>query len=121
MIIEIQVDLLSDAPWFNKNNVDSEVFVISQTYGGAYFYKNMENMLRLAPLFSFLRRHQHNRIHASIGDQTDALFRTLNLDPARIVSGELHADIVYLPRLTVCDQILETEGSCYQENTGIIL
>ena len=88
-----------------------EIFVISQYWGEAYFHKMMEDLPRLAPFLIFLRKHSNILIHMSTRNlHTDYLFQALGLDPSRIITGNVHGKLVYLPRSTTCGHILISEG-----------
>lgn len=93
---------LYESPTFNVSRLHEEVFVISQYYGSDYYHLKMENMPRLAAHLPFLRQHPTIRIHVVGGRSQllEGLFGALGLDPARIISGIVHANIVYLPRST---------------------
>ncbi len=104
-------DLSRRPPAVGKTRVYDEVFVISQYWGEGHFHNMMEDMPRLAPFLIFLRKHPSISIHVTNrGAMTVALFRALGLDPARMVSGNIHGHIVYLPRSSACGHLLLSEG-----------
>ena len=93
------------------DHIIDEVFIISQYWGEAYFHKMMEDMPRLAPFLLFLRAHPNIRIHMRTRNpNTDYLFGALGLDPSRIITGNVHGKLVYLPRSTACGHLLISEG-----------
>ena len=99
-------NIVYQPPKFDPNNIYEEVFVITQYFGTDYYHKMMEDFPRLAPVLPFLRRNPRVRIHMLGRDNhTDALFKALQLDPGRIVTGNIHALIAYLPRSSPCGQI----------------
>ena len=97
-------------PPFNKQQMYDEIFVISQSSGEEYYHKMLENMPRLASFLLFLRQHPNIRIHMIRRDyHTDILFRALQLDPNRIVTGNIHANLVHLPYSSGCQRPLINE------------
>ena len=104
-------DLAYQPPEFDPNNVYEEVFVITQYFGTDYYHKMMEDFPRLAQALPFLRQYPKIRIHMLGRDNhTDALFRALHLNPDRIITGIVHAKLVYLPRSAPCGKMRIPEG-----------
>ena len=98
-------------PRLNATRIFDEVFVASQSSGQSYFHKMMENMPRMMTYLSFLRQHPNVRIHMmSNNSHTFGLFRALRLDPDRIVTGDVHGKLVYLPQSTACQHPPMNEG-----------
>ncbi len=71
-----------------------EVFTIAQFWGSGFFHSTLENLPRLAPYISYLRRNPHIKIHALA---RHPFLPLLGLDPGRIVSGNVRAKILYMP------------------------
>ncbi len=104
-------DIAYQPPEFDPNNVYEEVFVITQYFGTDYYHKMMEDLPRLAQALPFLRQYPKIRIHMLGRDNhTDALFQALHLNPERIVTGVVHAILVYLPRSAPCGEMRIPEG-----------
>ena len=80
----------------NINRYHSSIFVISQTWGFAYFHRNIESAPRLAIFVDFLRRHPEIRIHVN-HKSSQLLLDALGLSNG-IVSGPIHAQVVYQPQ-----------------------
>lgn len=107
------------APAFDRSRFCTEVFVISQFWGAAYSHEMLENLPRLAPHLTFLRRHPSIRIHMiNRNRRIDFLFKALELDSNRIVTGIVHASVIYLPRSTPCDSVLLLESQLLREEFG---
>lgn len=93
------------------SNYYDEVFSICQSLGQFYYHNMVEQLPRLAPFITFLRRFPTIRIHiAATSFHTDILFRDLDLDPSRLVTGGVRARIVYVPRSTPCGRMRLNEG-----------
>ena len=74
------------------------VFVTSQNWGNAYFHRTIECTPRLAIFVDFLRRHPDIKIHINHNSDWGKLqLKALGL-PNEIVTGAVHADVVYLPQ-----------------------
>ena len=74
-----------------------QVFVISQYWGYGYFHGNVENMPRLTPYLDCLKNHPEIKVHAYATLLQNNLI-LMGLNPDRLVSGPVQADIVYLPQ-----------------------
>ena len=94
-------DLPSNA---NEFPLFHEVFVITQFWGDQVFHRMIEILPRLAFYLDFLKRHPNIRIISTekAGGQLGEYLKILGLDPRRIRLGWCRANIVYLPRPTVC-------------------
>ncbi len=78
-------------PVYNDSRFYNEVFTMGQAIDGGYYQTMMEDLPRLAPFLRFLRQHSTIHIHTTRRDaRTDALFLALDLDPNRIVTGDVH-------------------------------
>ena len=81
----------------------SEVFIVTQFWGSAYFHKMIEGIPRLVPYVEFLKTHPEIKIHMpDQNEQTETIFKVLGLNKERIVTGEVRTKIVYLPQATPC-------------------
>ena len=80
-----------------------EVFVVSQLRGTTFFHFLIENLTRIAPYLSFLMRHPHIKILVqSETGFTPIFLAALGIEPSRLVSGNIRADIVYMPAGSPC-------------------
>ena len=80
-----------------------EVFVLSQFWGTGFFHFIVENLTRIAAYLPFLVRHPHIKIHVQrTGGFTRNLLSALGIEPSRLVSGNIQADVVYMPAGTPC-------------------
>lgn len=98
---------LKAAPDTNKLNSTiptlEEVFVATQFWGSDVFHNMLESLPRLTPYLDFLKLHPNIKIHIlQVKGLTDALFELMGIQPSRIVSGILRANVVYLPQGTGC-------------------
>ena len=81
----------------------NEVFVITQSWAGAYFHKNIENIPRIAPYIKFLMDNVDIKIHVfESKGRTAEILQLLGIVPSRLVTGMCRAKIVYLPQSTSC-------------------
>ena len=80
-----------------------EVFVVSQLRGTTFFHFLIENLTRIAPCLSFLMRHRHIKILVQRETGfTPKLLAALGIESSRLVSGNIRADIVYMPAGSPC-------------------
>ena len=80
-----------------------EVLVLSQFWGTGFFHFVIENLTRIAAYVPFLMRHPHIKIHVQRkGGFTRNLLAVLGIEPSRLVSGSIQADVVYMPAGTPC-------------------
>jgi hypothetical protein len=88
-----------------------EVFVISQYWGESYYHVMMEDLPRLAPFLAFLRRNPQIKIHmVEPRGNTLEFLHALGIDSARLVSGQITSDMIYLPKSTDCGNMSIFEG-----------
>lgn len=88
-----------------------EVFVISQVFGESYSHFMTENLPRLAPYLEFLRKNPQVLIHVIQPNEfIQAFLFMLGFDSDRIVIGPVEADMIYLPKSTVCGNFSIFEG-----------
>lgn len=82
----------------------NEVFSISQSWAVHSFYHWMiESFPKMGLVLDFLRANPTVRIHmAKRHEQIDGIFRALQLDPERIVTGFVFGKVVYMSRPTAC-------------------
>ena len=102
---------------FKATALFKEVFVIAHYWGGAFFHMAIEGLPRLVPYLQFLRQHQHIKIHlvtkASSKVAYKRYLKMLDINPHRIVTGHVRADIVYLPKGGSCGVIAEPHGQIF--------
>ena len=81
----------------------SEVFVLSQHWGKTFFHFLIENLTRISAYLSFLTRHPDIKIlvHKPSGF-IRTLLAALGMDPSRLVSGDIQADVAYMPAGSPC-------------------
>ena len=80
-----------------------EVLVLSQFWGEGFFHFLIENLTRIAAYLPFLMRHPHIKIHVQrTGGFTRDLLAALGIEPSRLVTGDILADVVYMPAGTPC-------------------
>ena len=79
-----------------------EVFVISQFWGHAVFHAIVEDLTRLGPYIPFLKEHPSIKIHAVNIGLIGNFLLVLGIDKNRLVSGIVHARLVYIPEGTPC-------------------
>ena len=90
----------------------TEVFSISQFWGAAFYHKNTEDFPKVAPYLQFLKRKPQVKIQVyETGSYTQFFLKTLGIDQSRLISGDVRAHVIYLPRGTSCGyaQIPETQ------------
>ncbi len=91
-------------PWQQMNHTVDFVFTIAQYYGQYFYHATIEQLGRLSPYLEFLRRNEHIKVHVkSVTSFVLELFTQLGIDTARIISGYIHANILYLPSGQKCD------------------
>ena len=102
---------------FKATALFKEVFVIAHHWGGGFFHMAIEGLPRLVPYLQFLRQHQHIKIHlltmASSKEAYERYFKMLDINPDRIVTGHVRANIVYLPKGGLCGAIVEPHGQIF--------
>ena len=102
---------------FKGTALFQEVFVIAHYWGGGFFHMAIEGLPRLVPYLQFLRQHQHIKIHlltmASSKEAYERYFKMLDINPDRIVTGHVRANIVYLPKGGSCGAIAEPHGQIF--------
>jgi hypothetical protein len=94
-----------DVPKYNMKDLPlySEVFSISQFWGDGFYHKNLEDFPKLAPYLEFLVKNPMVKVHVfEIGSYTKFVVKTLGIDPSRLVTGDVRAHVIYLPRGTSC-------------------
>ena len=79
-----------------------EVFVISQFWGETVFHAIVEDITRMGPYISFLKEHTSIKIHAVNIGLVGNFLSVLGIDKNRLVSGIVHARLVYIPEGTPC-------------------
>ena len=80
-----------------------EVFVVSQVRGTTFFHFLIENLTRIAPYLSFLMRHPHIKIIVQRETGfTPTLLAAIGIEPSRLVSGNIQADVAYMPAGSPC-------------------
>ena len=93
------------------NDTKEEVFTISQFYGGAYYHAITENLSRLSLWLDFLKKNKHIQIHvASRIGFLQRIFKSLGLDPSRMVKGTRRAKILYMPPASTCGRSIAFNG-----------
>ena len=102
---------------FKATALFQEVFVIAHYWGGGFFHMAIEGLPRLVPYLQFLRQHQHIKIHlltkVSSKVAYERYFKMLDINPDRIVTGHVRANIVYLPKGGLCGAIVEPHGQIF--------
>lgn len=94
-----------------SNQHFEEVFVISQYWGEGYYHVMMEDLPRLAPFLSFLRRNPQIKLHmVEPRGNTLEFLKILGIDSSRLVQGYVSADMIYLPKSTECARMNIFEG-----------
>ena len=74
------------------------VFVTSQHWGNSYFHRTIECTPRLAIFVDFLQRHPDIKIHINENSEGGKLqLKALGLSN-EIVTGAVHANVIYLPQ-----------------------
>jgi hypothetical protein len=91
-----------------------EVFVVSQFWGEGYYHAPIEDFPRLAPYLSFLKKYPEIRIHAMAKFLREFL-PLVGLDPARLVFGQVKADVIYLPQGGGCGWLHPISGQLLHE------
>ena len=90
---------------------DEEVFTISQFYGSAYYHAITENLSRLSPWLGFLKKHKHVKIHVtSRNGFMQRMFKSLGLDPSRMITGIRRVKILYMPPASTCGRSIAFNG-----------
>ena len=80
-----------------------QVFSLSQYWGDGFYHKNLEDFPKLAPYLDFLVKNPDIKIHVfERGTYTKFAMETLGIDPSRLISGDIRAHVIYLPRGTSC-------------------
>jgi hypothetical protein len=87
-----------------------EIFIVSQYWGNGYYHMHTENFPRFAPYVEFLQEHPDIRVHVVLPPLFDVrskehILKTMELfkiDRARIIGGDVQADVVYVPKSTPC-------------------
>ena len=89
----------------NVNDFQSydEIYSIATWAAHSFFHWMIDGISRMAVLLDFLRENTTIRIHMKIRNkQIDEIFKSLSLDPNRIITGYAFGKIVYVPRATNC-------------------
>ena len=93
------------------NDIEEEVFTISQFYGRAYYHAITENLSRLSPWLDFLKKNKQIKIHvASRIGFLRRMFKSLGLDTSRMVTGTRRAKILYMPPASTCGRSIAFNG-----------
>ena len=80
-----------------------EIYSIGTWAGHSFFHWMIDGISRMAVLLDFLRKNTSIRIHLKVqNEQIDDIFKSLSLDPSRIITGYAFGKIVYVPRATNC-------------------
>lgn len=80
-----------------------EVLVMTQTFSHSHYHRLAETFPRIAVPFDFLMSNPNIRIHVPENYQPIVQFlNMLGVNASRIVHGWCRAEIVYLPRATMC-------------------
>ena len=117
-------DTGSEPPRNYKNTpIYSEVFVLTQFWGEAFFHKINEVLPRIAPYVEFLTQNPSIKLHAAEEfGLTRAALKFLGFAPERIITGVSRAKVVYLPQATPCgfahSQELQLLSAMYRERIG---
>lgn len=101
----------------------SEVFVISLWHGTSFFHMSIENIPRLVPYLDFLLTNKHIKIHVMLAAEESRkwytsssllrYFKMLGLEPSRMVSGTVGADLAYLPQGGGCGNMNQPQGQIF--------
>ena len=93
------------------NYVDNSVFTISQFYGSAYYHAFTENLSHLSPWLDFLKKNKQIKIHtASKSLFLQGMFKSLGLDPFRMVTGTRKVRVLYMPPASTCGRSIAFNG-----------
>ena len=76
-----------------------QVFTIAQAKGKGFYHSVLENLCRLAPYVDFLKENPQIKIHSKI---VSPFLSLLGLDPGRVVTGDIRANLLYLPAGVPC-------------------
>ncbi|KAK2153760.1 hypothetical protein LSH36_287g03033 [Paralvinella palmiformis] len=90
----------------------TEVFSISQYWGGGFFHKTIEIFPKISPYLEFLKRKPHIKVQVyNKDDYTNFIMESLGIVRDRLISGVVRAHVIYLPRGTSCgtSNIQETQ------------
>ena len=87
------IDQVRAAPLYQQ------VFTIAQAEGKGFYHSVLENLCRLAPYVEFLKENPQIKIHSKVASPFLSL---LELDPGRVVTGDIRADLLYLPAGVPC-------------------
>ena len=81
----------------------TEVFSLSQYWGSGFFHFSIENLPRIFPYLQFLLKYDSIKIHVkSTGGLTKKYMTYIGIAESRLVTGNVYADIVYLPNGSPC-------------------
>jgi len=92
----------SAVPVGTNRNSYPHVFVVTQYWGEGYFHSIVENMPRIVLYIDFLLANPDIRIHVKSSPKIKELMKLYHLDPARIVTGTIQADVIYVPQGGSC-------------------
>ncbi|KAK2153759.1 hypothetical protein LSH36_287g03032 [Paralvinella palmiformis] len=90
----------------------TELFSISQCWGGSFFHKTIEIFPKISPYLEFLKRKPHIKVQVyNKDDYTNFIMESLGIVRDRLISGVVRAHVIYLPRGTSCgtSNIQETQ------------
>ena len=80
-----------------------EIYSIAAWAAHSIFHWMIDGISRMAVLLDFLRKNTSIRIHLKVRNKPiDEVFKSLGLDPDRIITGYAFGKIVYVPRATNC-------------------
>ena len=90
-------------PGYETSSIYSEVFLVTQFWGGEFFHSMIEGIPRLAPYMKLLLDNPSVLIHvAAQKPYLKNTLRFLGINPERLVSGVARAKILYVPQATPC-------------------
>jgi capsular polysaccharide biosynthesis protein len=88
-----------------RQPVYKEVFVISQYWGYGYYHGMIEVLPRVAPFLDFLRTNRDIKVlvaETEPDSRLNQLLTMFGINFARLVSGDVRAQIAYVPPVTHC-------------------
>ena len=112
-----------------RHQRENEVFVLSQSLGDKYFHMMTEVLPKLTMHHYFLHRHPFIKIHVNAkSDRIIEYLRILDLSPSRLITGNIRADVIYVPKGGGCGnsfqpdlQVLSLTSREYMVNNNILV
>ena len=88
----------------NQNTLPiyAEVFSMTEQLGTMFYHLISEDLPRIGPYLEFLLQHNEIKIHCKQKSFLTNMLQFLGITSDRLISGDVHAKVVYMPAGTAC-------------------